>query len=61
MLLEQMGSVTKVQRPKVVVYAWVGVGAAVVPRGRTLVVIGTLALAPKVGKMGAGGMMVIKL
>jgi hypothetical protein len=33
MLLEQMGSVTKVQRPKVVVYAWVGVGAAVVLRG----------------------------
>jgi hypothetical protein len=58
---ERVGSATKVQRPKVVVYAWVEVGAAGVPRGRTSVVIGTPASAPKVGKIGAGGMAVVKL
>jgi hypothetical protein len=42
-------------------YAWVEVWAAAVPRGRTSVVIGTPASAPKVGKIGAGGMAVVKL
>jgi hypothetical protein len=39
---ERMGSATKVQRPKVVAYAWVGVGVgeAAVPWGQTFVVVG---------------------
>jgi hypothetical protein len=33
---ERMGLAMKVQRPKVVAYAWVGVGAAALLRGRNL-------------------------
>jgi hypothetical protein len=51
----------KVQRPRVTVYAWVEVVAAAVPKGRTSVVVGTSASSPKVGKIGVGGMAVVKL
>jgi hypothetical protein len=51
----------KVQRPRVTVYAWVEVVAAAVLKGRTSVVVGTPTSSPKVGKIGVGGMAVVKL
>jgi hypothetical protein len=57
----RVGSATKAQRPKVTTYAWVQVVAATVPKGRTFVVAGTPASAPKVGKTGAGDTAAVKL
>jgi hypothetical protein len=57
---ERVGLAMKVQRPKVVVYGWVEVGAAEVPKGRTSMVVGMPALVPKVGKIGVGGMAVVR-
>jgi hypothetical protein len=57
----QVGSATKVQRPRVTAYAWVEVVAAAVPKGRTSVVVGMPASALKVGKTGAGDMVVVKI
>jgi hypothetical protein len=57
----RVGSATKAQRPKVTAYAWVEVVAAMVPKGRTFVVVGTPASAPKVGKIGAGDTTAVKL
>jgi hypothetical protein len=56
-----VGSTTKVQRSKVTAYAWVKVVAAVVPRKRTFLVVGTPASALKVGKTGAGDTASVRL
>jgi hypothetical protein len=58
---EQVGSAMKVQRPRVTAYAWVEVVAAAVQKRRTSVVVGTPVSAPKVRKIVAGGMAVVKL
>jgi hypothetical protein len=58
---ERVGSATKVQRLRVTAYAWVEVVAAAVLKGRTSVVVGTPASVPKVGKIGLGGMAMLKL
>jgi hypothetical protein len=57
----RVGSTTKVQRSKVTAYAWVKVVAAVVPRKRTFLVVGTPASALKVGKTGAGDTASVRL
>jgi hypothetical protein len=57
----RVGSATKAQRPKVTAYAWVEVVAAVVLNGRTFVVAGMPASAPKVGKTGEGDTTSVKL
>jgi hypothetical protein len=57
----RMGSSTKAQKLKVTACAWVEVVAAVVLKRQTFAVAGTPALAPKVGKIGAGDTMAVKL
>jgi hypothetical protein len=57
----RMGSATKAQKLKVTACAWVEVVAAVVLKGQTFAVAGTPALVPKVGKIGAGDTMAVKL
>jgi hypothetical protein len=57
----RVGLTTKAQRPKMTTYAWVEVVAAVVPKGRTFVVVGMPASAPKAGNTSAGDTAAVKL